>query len=1328
MLPQPHPNKLIKGADPTFLFLECPKATLSTTSTYAPNSTYQTNLNTLLSVISSNSNASNGFYNFTAGSRPLDVAYGLFLCRGDISATACRHCIAYAAGDVVERCPRSKRAGIWYDECMLRYSNVSIFSTLDTTFRRILKNPQIVTNATSFREVLDEFIFLRTTSTTSTSSLVHHHASPPRLTTTIVYHHHWLQQHTTVRAPPRCTLQEMKRKRKTKQMSTLEVGGRGRGGRVVTNKKRQEEVVVEAREEVVGVGGGGGGRVLRNRKRQEEVVTVAWEDTQQVGGEGRGGRVRRNGKRQEEVVIEAREEVGGRGGGGRVLRKRKRPEEDVIEAREEVGEVGSGRRGRGVVRKSPEEVVVEAREEVVGVGGGGGGRVLRNRKRQEEVVTVAWEDTQQVGGEGRGGRVRRNGKRQEEVVIEAREEVGGGGGGRRVLRKRKRPKEDVIEAREEVGEVGSGRRGRGVVRKSPEEVEVEAREEVVGVGGGAGGRVLRNRKRQEEVVTVAWEDTQQVGGEGRGRRVRRNGKRQEEVVIEAREEVGGGGGGRRVLRKRKRPEEDVIEAREEVGEVGSGRRGRGVVRKSPEEVEVEAQEEVRHVGEVGGGGVGGRVVRKRNREEEVVIAAQEEGSLRAQLREDEAQSEALEEPPASEAEEDDDIQSEAAEDDDLQSEAAEDDDLQSEDEAEDDELQAESEEDEEESDVGDDEVDDGPPVGPQDQSLLKDFRNHVAAAIWGGGRVLRKRKRSEEDVIEAREEVGEVGSGRRGRGVVRKSPEEVVVEAREEVVGVGGGGGGRVLRNRKRQEEVVTVAMSLLKDFRNHVAAAIWGGTERKLLKIYNHSRLLRKWELPKTNRRFMEKVIASGLLPLVGITYKYSNYVLVSAFVERWHPETNNFHFRFGEMTITLDDVPYLIGVPVEGLAMHVEVHGKEDCVALLRRCLGVTKRNAKAAVCCGGVTFDWLWNTFHEVEDDATYDRVDYCVRAYLLYLFGTTLFVDKTGVRVNVSYLALLSDLTLVSTYAWGVGALGFLYRQLGQASRCHVKGMGGYTTLLETEQAIALESEESRHYDGGGTMNALYKTRSLNPLGSYIWFQFIRSPSDSNVDLISAVPTGQSFEAVRPCAVCSWGPPLAPLRGSRGSTAATYNVVYQYTDALWQNWRDHLLHEDKRVPVRAGVPWESHHDYLPWFTTVSHLRVSPNRREGQFILSVEERNAAALALLDGFLGGRTISTAPCDMWNTILQVWRILSGAEAGDPTTPAPTSSLVYVKTWLPLLQMPHLVGKGGLVLAAVVNGSPPELAPNPNTPAGTTIDALVGISARYGKVGVTRSVTMSHVR
>ncbi|KAI8573110.1 hypothetical protein RHMOL_Rhmol01G0252900 [Rhododendron molle] len=91
----------------------------------------------------------------------------------------------------------------------------------------------------------------------------------------------------------------MKRKRKTEQLATLEVQGRGRGERVLRNRIIvQEEVVVEAQEEVGEIGGTEvGERVLRNRKRQEE------------------------------IVIEAQDEVGGRGAGCRVLRKRKRPEE-----------------------------------------------------------------------------------------------------------------------------------------------------------------------------------------------------------------------------------------------------------------------------------------------------------------------------------------------------------------------------------------------------------------------------------------------------------------------------------------------------------------------------------------------------------------------------------------------------------------------------------------------------------------------------------------------------------------------------------------------------------------------------------------------------------------------------------------------------------------------------------------------------------------------------------------------------------------------------------------------------------------------------------------
>ncbi|KAH7836414.1 hypothetical protein Vadar_000964 [Vaccinium darrowii] len=138
-------------ADPNFAYIDCPNATA-----YAPNSTYNTNLNNLLSVLSSNSNASNGFYNFTAGSSPPDVAYGLFLCRGDVTVAVCQDFVAFASTDVVARCPRSKWVTIWYDQCLLRYSNVSIFSVADTQGGIVLYNSQNVTNVTSFSEVLGQ--------------------------------------------------------------------------------------------------------------------------------------------------------------------------------------------------------------------------------------------------------------------------------------------------------------------------------------------------------------------------------------------------------------------------------------------------------------------------------------------------------------------------------------------------------------------------------------------------------------------------------------------------------------------------------------------------------------------------------------------------------------------------------------------------------------------------------------------------------------------------------------------------------------------------------------------------------------------------------------------------------------------------------------------------------------------------------------------------------------------------------------------------------------------------------------------------------------------
>lgn len=40
----------------------------------------------------------------------------------------------------------------------------------------------------------------------------------------------------------------------------------------------------------------------------------------------------------------------------------------------------------------------------------------------------------------------------------------------------------------------------------------------------------------------------------------------------------------------------------------------------------------------------------------------------------------------------------------------------------------------------------------------------------------------------------------------------------------------------------------------------------------------------------------------------------LLTALVDRWRPETHTFHLPCGEMTPTLQDVTYLLGLPVGG------------------------------------------------------------------------------------------------------------------------------------------------------------------------------------------------------------------------------------------------------------------------------------------------------------------------------------------------------------------------------------------------------------------------------
>ncbi|XP_010418086.1 PREDICTED: cysteine-rich receptor-like protein kinase 10 isoform X2 [Camelina sativa] len=111
--------------NPTFVAYDCRNE-----RNFTRNSTYFTNLRALLSSLSSrNASYSTGFQNATAGKDP-DRVTGLFLCRGDLSPEVCRSCVRFSVNESLTLCPNQREGVLYYDECMLRFSDRNILSTV----------------------------------------------------------------------------------------------------------------------------------------------------------------------------------------------------------------------------------------------------------------------------------------------------------------------------------------------------------------------------------------------------------------------------------------------------------------------------------------------------------------------------------------------------------------------------------------------------------------------------------------------------------------------------------------------------------------------------------------------------------------------------------------------------------------------------------------------------------------------------------------------------------------------------------------------------------------------------------------------------------------------------------------------------------------------------------------------------------------------------------------------------------------------------------------------------------------------------------------------
>ncbi|GMN58088.1 hypothetical protein TIFTF001_027186 [Ficus carica] len=116
---------------------------------YTANSPFGANLNELLSSLSIKVPPT-GFGVTSTGKLGDNQVNGLGLCRGDVSSADCKTCIVEAAKELQSRCPYNKGAVIWYDNCLLKYSDNYFFGQIDDTNRFYMWNVQDVEDPKSF--------------------------------------------------------------------------------------------------------------------------------------------------------------------------------------------------------------------------------------------------------------------------------------------------------------------------------------------------------------------------------------------------------------------------------------------------------------------------------------------------------------------------------------------------------------------------------------------------------------------------------------------------------------------------------------------------------------------------------------------------------------------------------------------------------------------------------------------------------------------------------------------------------------------------------------------------------------------------------------------------------------------------------------------------------------------------------------------------------------------------------------------------------------------------------------------------------------------------
>ncbi|RYR46070.1 hypothetical protein Ahy_A07g031824 isoform H [Arachis hypogaea] len=160
-----------------------------------------------------------------------------------------------------------------------------------------------------------------------------------------------------------------------------------------------------------------------------------------------------------------------------------------------------------------------------------------------------------------------------------------------------------------------------------------------------------------------------------------------------------------------------------------------------------------------------------------------------------------------------------------------------------------------------------------------------------------------------------------------------------------------------------------------------------------------------------------------------------------------------FGECTITLQDVAYQLGLPIDGAPVsgcltefeNLMEHGRPAWV-WFRVLFGELPPQSKVKQMT--VCYTWFHERFQVLPADATDETVRVYARAYILMLLSSQLFADKNANRVHFRRLPYLASLDDLGRYSWGSATLAWLYRCLCRGTNRNVVNLAGPLQLLQS----------------------------------------------------------------------------------------------------------------------------------------------------------------------------------------------------------------------------------------------------------------------------------------